>query len=162
MESLPNELLQTLGKHLQPDAIDPFTLTSKHIRRVLQPLILRHQGLKRKFGHAVCGKGKSHGCLARLLVNVLARPELRFYVRELTVEDWHNELDLVFGQTQLYSDLGDCLKIFESIEEDPASIERRVATLETEGGVFRLLVWTLTELRVIRLVEGSDGRIDSL
>ena len=92
MESLPSELLQNLGKYLPPDAVDPFTSTSKHIRRVLQPLISRHQGLKRKFGHAVCGKARYHGSIARLLINLLVRPELRFYVRGLTVEDWHNEL----------------------------------------------------------------------
>ena len=147
MESLPSELLQDLAKYLPPEAIDPVTSTSKHIRRVLQPLILCHQGLKREFGYAVCGKARYNGSIARLLINVLVKPELRFYVRGLTVEGWYNELydGNPLSHPEVYQD------VYES-REDAAAIEPKVATIDTVRGVFRILLWSLKELRILRLV----------
>lgn len=160
MESLPYELLQTLANYLPPDAIDMFTLTSKHIPRVLLPLISRHRGLKREFGHAVCGKAKSHRCIARLLILVLARRELRFYIRKLTIHDWHNDMNPAPGGNQLDRRPVDYRQeIFESTDEDPASIKRKVATFPTKASVFLLLLWSLTELRTLRLLGGPDDEL---
>lgn len=87
MESLPLELIQSIGGFLAPEAIDPFTSTSKHIRRVLTRLIDEHQSFKRDFEHAICGENQPHGSIVDLLLNVLIRSHLHYYVRKLTVED---------------------------------------------------------------------------
>ena len=151
MESLPLELIQSIGGFLAPEAIDPFTSTSKHIRRVLTRLIDEHQSLKREFEHAICGENQSNGSIVDLLLNVLTRPHLHYYIRKLTIEDWPNEPPSETKRLlRISSDSKSQMR--QSLHIGPASLSSAVASLKIEDGVFPLLLWELSKLRVLRLV----------
>ena len=151
MEKLPPELIQNIGSFLAPEAIDPFTSTSKHIRRILKPLIDRHQSLKRDFGHAICGRNESHGSIARLLLDVISKQHLHYYIRKLTIEDWHNELSAenISNKPGISSNSRNEMR--QALHIDPTSLSSAIFKLGTEEGVFPLLLWELSELRVLRL-----------
>lgn len=151
MEKLPPELIQNIGSFLAPEAIDSFTSTSKHIRRILKPLIDRHQSLKRDFGHAICGRNQSHGSIGRLLLNVISRQRLCYYIRKLTIEDWHNELsaDDIGNKFGISSTSRNEMR--QALHIGPTSLSSAISKLGTEDGVFPLLLWELSELRVLRL-----------
>lgn len=151
MESLPLELIQSIGSFVAPEAIDSFTLTSKHIRRVLTRLIAQHQNLKKEFGHAICGENESHGSIGNLLLNVLSRPRLHYYIRKLTIEDWHNELASKTERGLRITSLSQN-EFCQFLHIDSAFLSSAITTLATEKGVFPLLLWELSELRVLRLV----------
>ena len=153
MESLPLELIQSIGGFLAPEAIDPFTSTSKHIRRVLTRLIDEHQSLKRDFEHAICGENQPHGSIVDLLFNVITRPHLHYYIRKLSIEDWPNEPQ---SETErgLRISSASRSQMRQALHISPASLSSAIARLTTEDGVFPLLLWELSELRVLRL--GSE------
>ena len=150
MEKLPPELIQNIGAFLVPEAIDPFTSTSRHIRRILQPLIDQHQSLKRDFGHAICGRNESHGSIARLLLDVISKQHLHYYIRKLTIEDWHNEISPDnHGRVRLCTNSPNEMR--QALHNDPTSLSSAISKLGTEEGVFPLLLWELSELRVLRV-----------
>lgn len=158
MESLPFELLHRIASHLAPDCIDPLTLTSKRLRTVLRSVNSRHRGLKRKYGHAICDRAGSHGTMARLLVDILTQPELHFYIRKLTIKNWHNELNPGDARAHIDPEFRDSIR--ESAIRDSASLKCKLATLDTDGGILPLLLWELSELRTLRLAgEPDDGSI---
>ena len=90
LRDLPAELLLEIGRCVHPDDIESFTAISKHVRRVLQPVIEKHQALKRRFGKISCkGEYGDYPDLLTLLSKTILEPKLKLklYVKELKVFD---------------------------------------------------------------------------
>ena len=157
LRALPFDLFQSVGQFLPPAAIDPLTLTSEHIQRILTPLREKHRGLKDRYGHVICGKAAFHGDFASFLLEILIRPGLCFYVRKLTIEDWHDELELPVAErncldTEVFSE------IIEASSKKPTVLKESIATLSANDR-FLLLLIQLSELRCLRLATRPPDEI---
>ena len=84
LQGLPPELLLEIASCVLPDDIESFTAISKHVRRVLQPVIEKHQALKQQFGKTICDGGfGEYPDLLTLLSKLILEPELRHYIKEM-------------------------------------------------------------------------------
>lgn len=82
-----------ISKFVQPEDLDSFFLTSKHIRNLNEAYITEHLTLKKDFSyldsHTSDEGTNEFGTMANLLKEVLTVPRAASYVKDFDIRGWH-------------------------------------------------------------------------
>ena len=153
-DHLPAEIWSHIADYLPPSALDAMSSTSSSLRRMLIPsaAMKRHRALKEEYGNCTCGCGQPSGEITKLAVNVFLRPELSFYITKLIIIDWSNHLHLDDWRVYRHLSLGSYQEALDAAQRGREPLDEYLRWLETETGIFILLLWALSELRSLHIL----------
>ena len=151
---LPAEIWSYIADYLPPSALESIISTSRGLRQILLPsaAVKRHRSLKEEYGACVCGEGQPDGDLSRLAVSIFLRPELVFYIRRLTITEWSCYFRLWDWSQYKYLTPKTYQEALEAAQSGRERLEVYLRTLETQTGIFILLLWALSDLRSLHLL----------
>lgn len=98
---LPNELIQEILNHIQPEDIENFVMMSKHVYCLSDEVVQQHTEMKARYSTYGCDENKGVSP-ARLLNGILLNPQIAYYVKDLELSTWFFENP--FGDDYLPTD----------------------------------------------------------